>query len=254
MLSGAQITAAGLTDWRKLGQALHARFVIRDLRTGVRFLQAIAEAVDDAGHSPEIRMGTAYVDLKLLSGDAIYRDDAGTEHQVAWVTQKDVDLARRISAIASEQSLPADPRVAPRSSWPWTPRTPPPSRRCGRHCSRASPTRRVAAPSVTMCATPRTGCRSSGSRKRSRTRLPASGSTSTCSSRTTSPRSVSPPQWRQGPSSSTTAERRQLPSSRTLTATRLASAHFNRPPTPSNNRRAHSHAAWHAKGIRPARR
>jgi len=32
MLSGAQITAAGLTDWRKLGQALHARFVIRDLR------------------------------------------------------------------------------------------------------------------------------------------------------------------------------------------------------------------------------
>jgi 4a-hydroxytetrahydrobiopterin dehydratase len=29
MFSGAQITAAGLTDWRKLGQALHARFVIR---------------------------------------------------------------------------------------------------------------------------------------------------------------------------------------------------------------------------------
>jgi 4a-hydroxytetrahydrobiopterin dehydratase len=110
MLSGAKITAASLTDWRKLGQALHARFVIRDFRTGVRFLEAIAEAVDDAGHSPEIRMGTAYVDLRLLSGDAIYRDDAGTEHQVAWVTHKDVDLARRISAIASEQSLPADPR------------------------------------------------------------------------------------------------------------------------------------------------
>jgi 4a-hydroxytetrahydrobiopterin dehydratase len=30
MLSGAQITAAALTDWRKLGQGLHARFVIRD--------------------------------------------------------------------------------------------------------------------------------------------------------------------------------------------------------------------------------
>jgi 4a-hydroxytetrahydrobiopterin dehydratase len=110
MLSGAQITAAGLTDWRKLGQALHARFVSRDFRTGVRFLDAIADAADDAGHCPEIRMGTAYVDLKLLSHDAIYRDDTGTEHQVAWVTQKDVDLARRISAIAAEQSLPADPR------------------------------------------------------------------------------------------------------------------------------------------------
>jgi 4a-hydroxytetrahydrobiopterin dehydratase len=110
MLSGAQITAAGLMDWRKLGQALHARFVIGDFRTGVRFLDAIAEASDVAGHFPEIRMGTAFVDLKLLTGDAIYRDDAGTEHQVAWVTQKDVDLARRISEIAEEQSLPADVR------------------------------------------------------------------------------------------------------------------------------------------------
>lgn len=111
MLSGAQITAAGLPDWRKLGQALHARFVIRDFRTGVRFLDAIGEAADEAGHYPEIRMGTAYVDLKLLSHDAIYRDDAGTEHQVAWVTQHDVDLARRISAIAAEQSLPPEPRA-----------------------------------------------------------------------------------------------------------------------------------------------
>jgi 4a-hydroxytetrahydrobiopterin dehydratase len=110
MVSGAQITAAGLTDWRKLGQALHARFLIRDFRTGVRFLDAVGEAADVAGHFPEIRMGTAYADLKLLSSDAIYRDDAGTEHQVAWVTQKDVDLARRISAIAAEQSLPADAR------------------------------------------------------------------------------------------------------------------------------------------------
>jgi 4a-hydroxytetrahydrobiopterin dehydratase len=55
-------------------------------------------------------MGPAYVDLKLLSHDAIYRDDAGTEHQVEWVTQRDVDLARRISEIAAEQSLAADPR------------------------------------------------------------------------------------------------------------------------------------------------
>jgi 4a-hydroxytetrahydrobiopterin dehydratase len=111
MLSGAQITAAGLPDWRKLGQGLHARFVIRDFRTGVRFLDAIGDAADEAGHYPEIRMRTAYVDLKLLSHDAIYRDDAGTEHQVAWVTQHDVDLARRISAIAEEQSLAPDPRA-----------------------------------------------------------------------------------------------------------------------------------------------
>ncbi len=110
MLSGAQITAAALTDWRKLGQGLHTRFLISDFRQGVRFLSAIGEAGEAAGHHPEVRMGTGYVDLKLLSDDAIYRDDAGTEHQVEWVTQQDVDLARRISEIAAEQSLSADPR------------------------------------------------------------------------------------------------------------------------------------------------
>lgn len=39
MLSGEQITAAALTDWRKLSQGLHARFVIPDFRAGVRFLR-----------------------------------------------------------------------------------------------------------------------------------------------------------------------------------------------------------------------
>jgi len=110
MLSGERITAAALADWRKLGQGLHARFVIRDFRAGVRFLSAIGEAGEPAGHHPGVRMGTAYVDLKLISDDAIYRDDGGTQHQVEWVTQQDVDLARRISEIAAEQSLSADPR------------------------------------------------------------------------------------------------------------------------------------------------
>jgi 4a-hydroxytetrahydrobiopterin dehydratase len=109
MLSGEQITAAGLQDWRKLGQGLHARFLTRDFRAGVRFLDAIGEAGAAAGHYPEVRMGAAYVDLKLLSADAIYRDDTGAEHRVDWVTQQDVDLARRISQIAAEQSLSADP-------------------------------------------------------------------------------------------------------------------------------------------------
>ncbi len=110
MLSGEDITAAGLTDWRKLGQGLHGRFVIADFRAGVRFLAAVGEAGDAAAHHPEVRMGTAHVDLKLVSDNAIYRDSAGTEHQVEWVTQRDVELARRISEIAAEQSLIADPR------------------------------------------------------------------------------------------------------------------------------------------------
>lgn len=109
MLSGTQITTANLPDWRKLGQGLHARFVIGDLRAGARFLTAISEAGDAEDHL-EARMGPQYVDLKLLSRDAIYRDDAGTEHRVEWVTQHDVDLARRISEIAAQLSIAADPQ------------------------------------------------------------------------------------------------------------------------------------------------
>jgi hypothetical protein len=49
MLSGEQITAAALTDWRKLGQGLHARFVIGDFRAGVRFLAATGGPVTPPG-------------------------------------------------------------------------------------------------------------------------------------------------------------------------------------------------------------
>jgi 4a-hydroxytetrahydrobiopterin dehydratase len=109
MISGEQITAAGLPDWRKLGQGLHARYVISDFGAGARFIAAIAEGAEAAGHQPEVRLGRSHVDLKLISEDAIYRDDSGAEHQVEWVTQQDLDLAAQISAIAAAQSIAADP-------------------------------------------------------------------------------------------------------------------------------------------------
>ena len=45
------------------------------------------------------------------SDEVIYRDEAGTEHQVEWVTHEDVELARRMSEIAVEQAIDADPRA-----------------------------------------------------------------------------------------------------------------------------------------------
>ncbi|WP_251152204.1 VOC family protein [Cellulosimicrobium sp. Marseille-Q4280] len=109
MLSGAQIAAADLTDWRKLAQGLHTRYLVDDFGTGARFVAAVGEAGDELGHHPSVSIGTGFVDLELVSDDAIYRDDAGTEHVVEWVTQLDVDLARRISEIAAEHQLGADP-------------------------------------------------------------------------------------------------------------------------------------------------
>src|SRR3954468_5602214 len=109
MLSGAEITAAGLADWRKLGQGLHGRFIVDGLGAGVRFLAAIDAVDSTVGRHLEARIGAGCVDLKLISADAVYRGDDGVEHHVDWVTQHDVDLARRISEIAAEQSLTADP-------------------------------------------------------------------------------------------------------------------------------------------------
>jgi pterin-4a-carbinolamine dehydratase len=134
MLSGKEITAAGLTDWRKLGQGLHARYVIPDFGAGVRFLSAIGEAGDAARHHPEIRMGTGYVDLKLITDNAIYRDDAGTEHGSSG--------SRNRTLTWPAESARSPPTIRCRrirspllpSSWRSTPRTPLNWRQCGRRC------------------------------------------------------------------------------------------------------------------------
>ena len=109
MLRGNEIAAAKLTDWRKLAQGLHARYLVDEFGTAARFVAAVGEAGDALGHHPSVSMGNGYVDLKLVSADAVYRDDEGTEYVVEWVTQQDVDLARRISEIAADHELEADP-------------------------------------------------------------------------------------------------------------------------------------------------
>jgi 4a-hydroxytetrahydrobiopterin dehydratase len=109
MLRGEQIAAADLIDWRKLAQGLHARYAVDDFGTGARFVAAVGEAGDALGHHPRVSIGNGYVDLKLITDDAIYRDDEGTEHVIEWVTQQDVDLARRITEIAADHKVDADP-------------------------------------------------------------------------------------------------------------------------------------------------
>jgi 4a-hydroxytetrahydrobiopterin dehydratase len=109
MLRGKEIAEARLTDWRKLAQGLHARYLVDDFGAGARFVAAVGEAGDAVGHHPSVSMGKGYVDLKLVSADAVYRDGEGTEHVVEWVTQRDVDLARRITEIAAGHKVDADP-------------------------------------------------------------------------------------------------------------------------------------------------
>jgi 4a-hydroxytetrahydrobiopterin dehydratase len=52
MLRGNEIAEATLTDWRKLAQGLHARYLVDDFGAGARFVVAVGEAGDAVGHRP----------------------------------------------------------------------------------------------------------------------------------------------------------------------------------------------------------
>lgn len=96
-LTTQQILDAGLDDWRLLSQALHARFVTGDFVTGLAFATAVADAAEEAQHHPDVTLTYPAVDVSLMS------------HDVSRVTQRDLDLARRISAIARERGIGAEP-------------------------------------------------------------------------------------------------------------------------------------------------
>ena len=97
-LSTADIVAAGLDDWRKLAQALHARYAIGDFRDGAAFVSAVADAAEAANHHPDLKLSYGVVDVSLSTHDEGY-----------WVTEKDIDLARTISAIARQHGLTPRP-------------------------------------------------------------------------------------------------------------------------------------------------
>ncbi|WP_109473654.1 4a-hydroxytetrahydrobiopterin dehydratase [Ornithinimicrobium cavernae] len=91
------IVAAGLTDWRDLAQGLHARFGTGDFVTGLRFVTAVGEAAEEAGHHPDVTLTYPHVDIALIS------------HDVGAITQRDIDLAREISSIAADQGVVSHP-------------------------------------------------------------------------------------------------------------------------------------------------
>ena len=97
-LSTQEILDAGLDDWRKLAQALHARYRIADFKAGAAFVAAIAEAAEAAGHHPDVKMTDGVVDVSLC-----------THEDGLWVTQKDIDMAREITEIARQNGLEPEP-------------------------------------------------------------------------------------------------------------------------------------------------
>lgn len=97
-LSNQQILDAGLGDWRKLAQALHARYSAHDYHAAAAFVAAVAQVADAEGSRPHLKLTQGVVDVSLC-----------TRQDGLWITQQDLDMARQISGIAREQGLDPQP-------------------------------------------------------------------------------------------------------------------------------------------------
>ena len=89
-LSGRDVDGEGLADWRPMFDELHARFRTADFVSALDLVNRIGAAAEDANHHPDLGLHWGRVDVRLSS------------HDVGGLTQRDVRLARAISAIAAE--------------------------------------------------------------------------------------------------------------------------------------------------------
>jgi 4a-hydroxytetrahydrobiopterin dehydratase len=99
-MSFSEVEAAGLTDWRQLFEALRTRFLTGNFATGLALTSRIGELAEAANHHPDVDLRYPHVNVTLCS------------HDVFGVTSRDLDLAREISAAASDLGVTADPSLA----------------------------------------------------------------------------------------------------------------------------------------------
>jgi len=91
--------AEGVEDWRVLSDGACAFFRAESFAASAEFVRAIAEATDDAGHPPDVDIRSGGVTVRLITVSA---DHYG-------MSERDVDLARKISEVARGRGVSADP-------------------------------------------------------------------------------------------------------------------------------------------------
>lgn len=92
---------SGLEDWRYVLGSIHAEFTVTPFAAAARLVAQIGEAADAADHHPSVALrypGRVRV--------AMYSHDAGA------ITNRDVKLARTISALAAAAGAIAEPTIA----------------------------------------------------------------------------------------------------------------------------------------------
>ncbi len=89
----------GVEDWRVLGEGACAFFRTGSFGAGARLVAAISELAGLDDHHPDVDVRHDGVTVRLIT---VTEDYYG-------MSRRDVELARRISAVALEQGVPAEP-------------------------------------------------------------------------------------------------------------------------------------------------
>ena len=89
--------AVGVEDWRVLFSGAHAFFRVASFAEAARFVAAIAEVAAVADHFPDVDVRPEGVTVRTASGE------------YGALSQRDVELARQISAEARKLALEPDP-------------------------------------------------------------------------------------------------------------------------------------------------
>ena len=96
-LTEREIADAGLDDWAYRDSALHTRLATKKFTTGLRLVELIGVAAEEANHHPDLDLRYPHLDIRLSSHDA------------GGVTDRDLSLARAISEIAAAEGVAATP-------------------------------------------------------------------------------------------------------------------------------------------------
>ncbi|MEP6972940.1 MAG: VOC family protein [Actinomycetota bacterium] len=97
--------AADIEDWRVLTNVAHAHFLTGSFAEGVTFVDAIGSLAEAANHHPDIDLRPDGVTVRLTTTTP----KPQLEQDFFWLSERDVDLARRISATARDLGVRSDP-------------------------------------------------------------------------------------------------------------------------------------------------
>src|SRR5699024_897322 len=91
------LDSQGLSDWQGRSDSIATGLFTGDFATGLNLANKIGDAAAEAGHHPDITLPFPHVDIQL------------TSHDTGAVTERDLDLAGKISELAASAGVKAGP-------------------------------------------------------------------------------------------------------------------------------------------------